>query len=312
MRDGVYDFPGVEPRRGATDLADLVGISRNAVRERILQWKESGFLTSMTVFVHPQLVGARFVGQYLIAREIGALEHATQACCRSDRLFLLYEYGALVGRNLMFSTLHAYSSDAEQRAQAELLSGLNGVALATSSFPVGFPDLRVALSPLDWRIARAARASSGSNASLIASKLKLSPRTVRRRLDRLLDGNALFYMPNLDFRRSRGSVLLVAVFFRADQSSAQHMGALKGIYPDLVPLNPRAGAELLLPPQADGTRLAYVAVLLPVRSAQSAGEVTQAIQGLPGVREVSVTYPLRAYENVRCFDRLLGPHATIA
>lgn len=306
MRDEIYDFVGIDPRRSVADLAKFVGISRNAVAQRLRSWRTSGFLSGTAVYVNPQLVGVRFVGQYLVVPDPSIIAEVERRLGRSRDLFLVYVFGSFVGRELMIATLRAVAVDSESTSQDANPSPGSGLIPVTPPFDVSFPSPRVKMTPSDWRMVSVLRSDPDRRGARLAQSLELSPRHVKRRLDRLLDGAAVFFLPTFDLARRKTSVLLVTVFFPEGEDSNRIWGQMRILYPDMVRLNPRVHAELLLPPQPDGVRMGYLGFLLPVRAGQLAGEVTVALRSVPGVRDASASYPVKAFENRDCFDYLIG------
>ena len=88
--------------------------------------------------------------------------------------------------------------------RAELISELVGTK-NMSTYAVNHPRTAVALTSTDWDIIKTMRPNPLMHYSEVAEKLALSSRTVQRRLQRLIESNALFFVPNIDFSRLEGA-----------------------------------------------------------------------------------------------------------
>lgn len=305
LRNHTFDFPGIDPRRTVTEISSEVGISRNAARERLNAWRTSGFLAGMSAYVNPEFYGLHFVGQYFRIKDTGSIGGIREALGSSKGLFLTYEYGNLVGNDQMLSTLHAFRNAEEEQAQHQAFQSLSALERVSPPFPVRFPSPKVGLDAFDRRLVVALREKPDSGARQLAKRLGISVKRARRHLDALLDGDALFLLPHFDFTRGRGSVLLVSVFFPADADYQVMLQRIRQMHSDLVQVFPSTSSELILPRGPGEGRLTFIAFLLPVRTGQLAGAVEIGLRKLTHVLSVAVSYPIRSYENKRCFDKLL-------
>jgi hypothetical protein len=265
----------------------------------------------MSVYPNPEFYGLTSVGQYFIITDTRTLPQTrTQLAC-NHRLFLTYEYGPQVGHDLMLSTLHEFKSPAERTAHQNALKEMHGIEPASPLFTVKFPPPKMELSPLDFRMIRALRIRPEMKVPELARRLGIPVKRARRHFNALLDGDAMFFLPQTDFAAGGGSVLLVSVFFPADSDYWAMRECIVRLCPDLIRVFPSVKNELILPPMPDGTRLTYFAFFLPVNSVQLAAPIEVGLRALKDVRNVSVTFPLRSYENRSCFDDLLEPDAEV-
>ncbi len=66
-----------------------------------------------------------------------------------------------------------------------------------------FPTNRMKLKEIGWKIIKALRYDPRRNLSEVAQELRVSSRTVKRRLTLMIEANAFFMVPQPNFRDSR-------------------------------------------------------------------------------------------------------------
>jgi DNA-binding Lrp family transcriptional regulator len=96
-----------------------------------------------------------------------------------------------------------YENDEAVVRQVQLIAYLSGCPNPVR-WKLGFPPCSIVPSRTEWRIIRALRMNARGRISDVASELKLSSRTVKRHLMRLVEGNAFYLDPLLDVRKVGG------------------------------------------------------------------------------------------------------------
>jgi DNA-binding Lrp family transcriptional regulator len=105
------------------------------------------------------------------------------------------------GKELAVLTL--YENAATLERQVRLFASLCGGPTPVS-WKLGFPPCELTPTRTDWRIMQALRMDGRGRLSDVARSLRLSTRTVKRRMIRLVDGNAFYLDPLLDLGRVGG------------------------------------------------------------------------------------------------------------
>ena len=134
-------------------------------------------------------------------------------------------------------------------------------------------------------------------------------------MGRLLAAHALFFFPELDFRRSPGSVAWVGVLFDTNVDPNQLSSELVHRYPDLFPVEIVFPFEYLLPPARRSSVGGRFPFFLPVPSASTGDQLGRDIGSIPGVMETLVGFPTQNTSIPGSFDaRIAGemarPNAT--
>jgi hypothetical protein len=120
-----------------------------------------------------------------------------------------------------------------------------------------------------------------------------------------MEGDALFFHPELDFRRSGGTVAWVGLLVAPGVDTARLEAEVTQRYPELLRINSVFPFEVFLPPGLPpiGGRFPF---FLPVRSASSGDQLRRDFIEVPGVVEVLVGFPTQNTSNPRRFDALIG------
>ena len=186
-------------------------------------------------------------------------------------------------------------SEKEFRKKVELISELvRPKELRTYASEPAINDIRltidVSLTPIDFMIINALRPNPLISYVELAKKLGLSSKTVSKRLSRLMQGNAVFITPDIDYGRLEGaSCVDLVVTYTASRFKGEVDGNIARKFQDYLL---RAGWG--------SANLGHLEFLVPnVRVAQ---EILDWARGLQGVREVDLKFRL---EVLSFFDEVL-------
>jgi len=92
------------------------------------------------------------------------------------------------------------------------------------------PELKRALTPLDWRIMQALRANPRATSADLASVVGVSARTVKRHLTRMAKEGSVFLVPAIDPSKADGLFLFELLVYLRDGSGPRPMAALKAAF----------------------------------------------------------------------------------
>ncbi len=193
--DGAARFWGsrrvIDPRAGAREISERVGISETGARTRLRSLRERGYLGDAEVWPNPSLFGV----------ELHVLEVPVGEVGESRRLLedLAFAEGVTFARDVLDErdrTLQVYfvaGGPAEVQRRARLLGRLVGRPEVRGPRPYVVPPAERPLTPLDWRILRALRAEPEGGLQRTARAVGISLKTMGRRFHALLDGRAVWW-----------------------------------------------------------------------------------------------------------------------
>jgi len=191
----------LDVRKPLSSVARRLKVDENTVKNRIEKLRRSGFLKGWWVAVNPNLVGQRMAQVWFDVGSSAAKRPVIQ------KLSLIP--GVAVIKDLFGSSLCVvlfYDSEKNFRRTTELIFSIAGSKGATwMSEP--FPACEIALSKDDFRIIRSLQKEPQRPYAGIAQELDISSRTVKRRIRRLVDGNAIYLIAELNPRYLSGGIV---------------------------------------------------------------------------------------------------------
>lgn len=182
-------------RKTSAGMASSLGIDEDTVRNRIRRMKEGGFLLGWRMFPNPQLIGRESAFIYVQLRDRADAEKALPAILEGEGV-------VTVSRLMGGSLLAMVFDDLEHRSSNSLAEEFDGSTMLAPGLQ--FPPTAYRMASLDWRILLRLLRDAERPAADVAGEVGVSARTVRNRLNRMMDGNAVFSAPVTDLRKSVG------------------------------------------------------------------------------------------------------------
>ncbi|MBI4393275.1 MAG: Lrp/AsnC family transcriptional regulator [Euryarchaeota archaeon] len=190
-----------------------------------------------------------------------------------------------------------FQDDAERDRRLRALSG------AAGSSPWEFydnyrPPAKRPLSPLDWRIVKALRHDAKKPLSAVAKELRVTPRTVRNRFERMIADGSLWIVPNVDFSKIAGFVAFgLLVYLRPDPPNAAK-AARSAIEPSLI--------HAWVPPSKELGSFVY---FLRARTTGDVDSIAARVRALAGVERVELLIPAARTMSLSWLDEAIDRRA---
>jgi DNA-binding Lrp family transcriptional regulator len=285
FRGQVFTLRGVDPRASVQDLARAAGASRLTVSRRLSRWRTDGFWKGVVAFPNPAFLGSSFQMQGLILegpRFQNRVEKSIREVLRPAWCFQSVGY---------YNPILLADSPPETERRQRALRRTGGAQIICPPIDIPFPAPRIQLGPRDWRIVQAMRHSLTLDWPRLATTVGVTVRGLERRVARLMDGEALFFFPEVDFRRSNGTVAWVGLLFGAGVDTVAARAGVTARYPDLLPVEHVFPFESFLPPSVLPKISGGFPFLLATSSAASADQLSREFRAVPGVVEVLIGFP---------------------
>lgn len=195
-------------------IARKLAADEGTVRNRVRGYHESGFIRGWRTILNPTLFGGGEIAVWLEVGEGTTKDEVTEAARLLPGVTLINTFH---GRGM--GLVLRYRDEAEMRREVGLLLRFARAEWRViGKMPYPLCDLR--LSAADRAVLRSLREAPRKPASAISRELGLSTRTVRRRLQRLIDCHAVFAFPVLDPKALTGTLMAsLFVTFPADRKS---------------------------------------------------------------------------------------------
>jgi DNA-binding Lrp family transcriptional regulator len=175
-------------------------MSQRTLKKRIKEYTTSGFLQGWEVFVNPVAVQSNSAQVHLDVWPTASKQDVIRKLRLIDGVWYIANYhGNDLGVGLY------YDDGDSLKSRLELMARIaNSEHVAHGQ--VLFPPCGYRFRPTDLAIIRSVRGGPWQTYASIAKQTRISTRTVRRRLARMIADRALFVAPLLDFKCLKGVI----------------------------------------------------------------------------------------------------------
>ena len=183
-------------KKSYTEIAAKLGVDEETVRNRVKHLRDSGFLLGYRLVPNPALLERTFASLRI---EFKDRESKQAAIPKLAQLNGVINIGSTYDKSVLVTLLADQDQDFSQ-----LIVGL-GVEGEVSWVPgLGLRSTRFRMTRLDWEVVSLLLRDAERKLDEIANQLKVSTRTVKRRLNMMMKETAIFTMPMVDLRKTEG------------------------------------------------------------------------------------------------------------
>jgi len=197
-------------RKSISSIARKLNVDENTVKNRIDRLKRSGFLRGWWLGINPNLVGQKMAQLWFDVKSSTTKQEVI------EKISLIP--GVAVIKDLFGSSLTIafyYEGEKTLKKTTELVSSIAGsTAITCANEP--FPICKITLSNEDLRIISSLQKDPLKPITDIANELELSAKTVKRRITRLIEGDALYLVADLNPRYLSGGIACGLLVFYND------------------------------------------------------------------------------------------------
>jgi DNA-binding Lrp family transcriptional regulator len=190
-------------KKSYIEIAAKLGVDEETVRNRVKHLRDVGFLLGYRLVPNPTLLGRVFASLRI---EFQDRESKQAAIPRLAEIDGVINIGSAYDTSVLVTMLADQGSDF-----SKLIVGL-GVEGEVSWVPgLGLRTTSFRMTKLDWEIVSLLLRDAERKLDEIAKQLKVSTRTVKRRLNMMMKETAIFTMPIVDLRKTEGISYLLRV-----------------------------------------------------------------------------------------------------
>lgn len=289
---GIWSYCGIDPRITPAEIAKHVGLRRKAVWARIRQWKRAGIWKDPRVFPNPQLFGLR---EFQVEMPVADPSEGSAVMDKLERV------GGIIDSMIAFSDTEAgpsadivqlvfvAESGREFQRIARLLKRISPTGSLFGPAQDILPRCTQDLSPIDWRILSALVENPGGSLSQIARLARVTLKTAARRRSALIDSQAVWFIPDIDWSRHPSIVFNLTCHEAGDMPRVR--AALDERFPHSLPMATEYFGSIYDPPRP------VVMIRVPAHSPGERQKLELELSRLPGVKLVrpSIWGPSRWY-----------------
>ena len=183
-------------KKSYIEIAAKLGVDEETVRNRVKHLRDTRFLLGYRLVPNPVLLGRTFASLRIEFLDREAKQAAIPKLARMDGVIN-------IGSTYDKSALVTLLADRDQDF-SKLVVGL-GIDGEVSWVPgLGLRTTKFRMTRLDWEIVSLLLRDAERKLDEIAKQLKVSTRTVKRRLNMMMKETAIFTMPMVDLRKTEG------------------------------------------------------------------------------------------------------------
>lgn len=292
-REQIVWFGRLDPRLSAAEIGRRLHVDRATIGARLRSWERQGFLLGHQVVPSPLVFDACIAGGNLRVDRLG-----TKPRILDDLSLVPGVISAVDHNGEWIALLYAFGRDEELDRSRRLVARLTGVGEVTPCVPFAAPEPTMVPTKLDFRILDDIKSNPRRTFVEIARSVGISPKSLVRRLEQLVGGRALWYLPILDFTRyDRAVVARLVVSLQPGRGPGEVTTWVARHVPGLTHLaetDKLVGPGVPLPPMVDiGAHFDTVG---------KAEDAQRELRVLEGVEDVELLFPRRFYLYRGWFD----------
>ncbi|MFQ5762477.1 MAG: winged helix-turn-helix transcriptional regulator [Candidatus Bathyarchaeia archaeon] len=180
-------------------VAKELQLPEGTVRDRLERMRRTGFLRGLTIIVNPSLLDMKVALLWIELPSGSSKELIQKLKLMPEIVFIVSRFGGSLTAFLGCEDKDGLDKKIEL---LRVISGAEGMVYVD----VKFPECRVNLSRLDWEILRVVQRDPSKLYREIAEELRISSKTVKRRLERMIEVQALFTYPDINFKALEGAM----------------------------------------------------------------------------------------------------------
>ena len=180
-------------------ISKVLDIDEDTIRKRVDRLKSAGVIGKWGLFLNPNVLGLKIGAVWM---NVGPRLDIGETVRKIRLVHGVISISRLVG-DVLSVGLFCENEEVLKR-RVELIREL-ARPTGLETYLVNHPRTNVSLTHADWQIINALRPDPTISYVEVARRLGLSSKTVKRRLERLTQGNAIFFFPLINFTRLEGA-----------------------------------------------------------------------------------------------------------
>ena len=183
-------------KKSYTQIAAKLGVDEETVRNRVKHLRDIGFLLGYRLVPNPALFGRAFASLRIEFKDPESSQSAIPRLTKMDGVInIVSTYDKSVLVTLLADQVEDFSKLIVGVGVEGKVSWVPGLGLRTTKFRA---------TRLDWEIISLLLRDAETKLDEVTKQLKVSTRTVKRRLNTMMQETAIFVMPMVDLRKTEG------------------------------------------------------------------------------------------------------------
>ena len=187
-------------KRSYSEVAKKLGVDEETVRIRVQSLRNSGFLLGWRLILNANLLGRE---SSILALELEDVEKKDRAIAQIGGMDGVVLIQSFYGKTLQVTVFS--ENEAELKRQIRNIASISGGKIFTH-WKVNLPRCNHKAKQIDWMIIGVLLKNADKKIPEIAHELRVSAKTVKRRLNMMMESSAFFLQPILDLKKVTGTL----------------------------------------------------------------------------------------------------------
>ena len=189
-------------------IAEKIGLDQKTIKTRIKRMEKAGIISFYQIYPNYRYLNVNGAG-YLF--QVKDEVQKPKVIKLIENIAGLTEVHNFLGKDLCVDLTYHTNNDLSKKLH--ILSEFIGDAKPTPFYHRYMPAINRKLSLLDWRILKALRYNALRPLDKVAAQVKVSLKTVKRRLERMGREGSFFINPALDLSKAKGLILFELLIY---------------------------------------------------------------------------------------------------
>jgi DNA-binding Lrp family transcriptional regulator len=208
-------------------LAKAVDTTVVTVKERVARMEEAGILAGYQIYPNFRHLGVTAGGYFFQLPDRDTRRSVVDQMAKLEGLLELHDFlGGGVCADFVFAGPEDLAS------KLAFLSRCTGDYGPRPFYEREMPNVRRALTPLDWRILQALRGQAKKPLVEVAEAIGVSGRTVKRRYEAMAQEGSFFITPRIDASKAGGLILFELLFYLRPDARPETLNAILKSFDD--------------------------------------------------------------------------------
>jgi len=180
-------------------IAKKLRVDEETVRNRLRRMKQEGYLQGWRLIPNPALIGRRAAFLLIGFEDSNTKEKAIDKLLHTDGVVVVAKF---YDKTVIVTLFHENGQAQIAHEIQRTISAINGNPL--TSWNASFPENLQKLEPLDWEILQRLMSDPERRLPELARELRISSRTAKRRINKMMASYAFFLIPIVNLRKIGG------------------------------------------------------------------------------------------------------------
>lgn len=232
VKNNVMPFPSPALRKSFRAIGKNLQVDQGTVRNRIRMFRQKGLISGFYIGVNPSLFGLKIAALFFDVRPQSEKENLKRKISAMDRALLVCDY---LGPKL--STVFCYDGEENLKKIARQITRMANSEDVFCQDKLFLPCNQLKLSSSDWKIIEALQKGDPwkKSFSSVAKETGLSTKTVKNRIQKLVEESAIYLLVSVNLEAFEGFVPAdLNIVYESPESRDVVVHAVRGYLGDMI------------------------------------------------------------------------------